>query len=79
KSMRARFSRHARRVFEHGHRLFLFGIAIMPTTARLLRFDRTSTLFSEPFDWHHTPHLSDFFLRLGQMTSGQRGHDTSAM
>nr|VWP01996.1 Uncharacterized protein [Ganoderma boninense] len=61
------------------HRLFCYGFYVQWRWARLLYFDRTGALVSEPFDWT-TPSspLHDFVWKFAHMTPERRGYDPTA-
>ncbi|KAM5541445.1 hypothetical protein V8D89_004999 [Ganoderma adspersum] len=61
------------------HRLFTYGFYVQWRWARLLYFDRTGALVSEPFDWTvpESP-LHDFVWKFAHMTPEQRGYDPTA-
>ncbi len=61
------------------HRLFGYGFYVEWRWARLLYFDRTGALISEPFDWTNTSSaLHDFVWKFAHMTPEQRGYDPTA-
>ncbi|KAI1791904.1 hypothetical protein LXA43DRAFT_1009763 [Ganoderma leucocontextum] len=63
----------------HQHRLFSYGFYVQWRWARLLYFDRTGALISEPFDWTETSSpLHDFVWKLAHMTREQLGYDPTA-
>ncbi|VDB95856.1 unnamed protein product [Peniophora sp. CBMAI 1063] len=74
---RGQFAMYSHLVFEAGHRIFGFGIVIMPKVARLLRFDRSGVVFSQRFDWRRHWALPTFFHRYERMSGAERGWDTS--
>ncbi|VDC01179.1 unnamed protein product [Peniophora sp. CBMAI 1063] len=74
---RGQFAMYSHMLFEAGHRVFGFGLVIMPLVARLLRFDRSGVVFSERFDWRGHWALPTFFHRYERMTRAERGWDTS--
>ncbi|PIL24553.1 hypothetical protein GSI_12437 [Ganoderma sinense ZZ0214-1] len=61
------------------HRLFSYGFYVQWRWARLLYFDRTGALVSEPFDWTEASSpLHDFVWKFAHMTPEQRGYDPTA-
>ncbi|KZV61737.1 hypothetical protein PENSPDRAFT_618816, partial [Peniophora sp. CONT] len=64
-------------MFAHGHRIFGFGLVIMPNIARIIRFDRSNIVFSEQFDWRKHWAVPTFIHRYERMSRAERGWDTS--
>ncbi|KAI1791921.1 hypothetical protein LXA43DRAFT_384908 [Ganoderma leucocontextum] len=63
----------------HQHRCFAYGFYVKWKFARLLYFDRTGALISEPFDWtEKTSLLHDFVWKVAHMTPEQLGYDPTA-
>nr|VWP01995.1 Ste11alpha protein [Ganoderma boninense] len=61
------------------HRTFVYGFYVQWRWARLLYFDRTGVLVSEPFDWTEASSpLHDFVWKFAHMTPEQRGYDPTA-
>ncbi|KZV77363.1 hypothetical protein PENSPDRAFT_730648 [Peniophora sp. CONT] len=74
---RGQFAMYGHMMFENGHRVFGFGLVMMPKVARLLRFDRSGVVFSERFDWRTHYALPTFLHRYERMNRAERGWDTS--
>ncbi|KAM5541438.1 hypothetical protein V8D89_004992 [Ganoderma adspersum] len=67
---------HMLKLFTHQHRLFAYGFYVQWKWARLLRFDRSGVLVSEPFDWTETTSpLHDFVWKIAHMTLEELGYD----
>ncbi|KAA1476355.1 hypothetical protein DENSPDRAFT_932995 [Dentipellis sp. KUC8613] len=67
-------------VFTHQHRMHVFALYVFRFQARILYFDRSGCIVSEPFEYGtgtDTP-LHRFFWRLAHMSTEQRGYDCSA-
>ena len=63
----------------HQHRIFSYGFYVQWRWARLLYFDHTGVLVSEPFDWTETSSpLHDFVWKLAHMTPAELGYDPTA-
>ncbi|KAI0245238.1 hypothetical protein BJV78DRAFT_540079 [Lactifluus subvellereus] len=59
-------------------RVFSFSIVLFGDTGRLLRWDRSGVIYTEPFDWateHDT--LFEFIWRLNFLSDVDRGFDTT--
>ncbi|KAI1791908.1 hypothetical protein LXA43DRAFT_384235 [Ganoderma leucocontextum] len=70
---------HMLNLLTHQHRLFGYGFYVQWKWARLLYFDRTGVLVSEPFDWTETTSLlHDFIWKVAHMTPEQLGYDPTA-
>ena len=66
-------------LFAFQHRLFSYGFYVQWRWARLLYFDRTGALVSEPFDWTETSSpLHEFVWKFAHMTPEERGYDPTA-
>ncbi|KAI0033535.1 hypothetical protein K488DRAFT_15509, partial [Vararia minispora EC-137] len=57
-------------------RLHLFSVLLMPSGARLLRWDRAGVIITELIPLRD-PKLAEFFWRFGRLSPEQRGHDPS--
>ena len=67
---------HASLQMGHQFRLFTFAVGIFESRARFYRFDTSSVLVSECFNYHEDPKtLAQFFLRYSAMTPVERGLD----
>ena len=66
-------------VLDHSQfRIFSFSVVIFGDTGRLLRWDRSGVIYSEPFDWVNQPDmLLEFFWRLNFLSDVDRGYDTT--
>ncbi|KAM5541450.1 hypothetical protein V8D89_005004 [Ganoderma adspersum] len=63
----------------HQHRVFSYGFYVQWRWARLLYFDHTGVLVSEPFDWTETSSpLHNFVWKLAHMTLAKLGYDPTA-
>lgn len=67
----------AKAFFASGHRTACHGFVVMPSYARLIRFDHSGATFTERFDWRNTNVFADFFWALDCASPSQRGFDTS--
>lgn len=66
-----------RAVAVNSHRTFCYAFVLMPTLARLIRFDHAGVVFSELFPWRTSGALLDFMVSFDRMSPRQRGCDTS--
>jgi hypothetical protein len=57
-------------------RAFSFSIAFFGDTCRLLRWDRSGVIYTEPFDWA-ADKLFEFLWRFNHLSAVDRGHDTT--
>ena len=74
--VREQLLKHASLQMGHQFRLFTFAVGIFESRARFYRFDPSSILVSESFDYHDDPStLAQFFLRYSVMTPAERGFD----
>ena len=61
-------------------RTCVYSISVVGTTARLLRWDRSGVVVTEPFNYKASPeHLIGFVWRFSKATNEQRGFDRSAV
>ncbi|KAI0262319.1 kinase-like domain-containing protein [Gloeopeniophorella convolvens] len=58
-------------------RVFLFSVFISGCDARLLRWDRSGVICTEPFPWRRSPHLFVFLWRFNHLPAFARGSDTT--
>ncbi|TFY55428.1 hypothetical protein EVG20_g9320 [Dentipellis fragilis] len=68
-------------VFTHQHRMHVYALYVFRHQARILYFDRSGCILSEPFQYAtgiDTP-LHRFFWRLVHMSNEQRGYDRTAV
>ena len=71
---------YASQVFQYQHRVFLFSVIIMRNFARIIRWDRSGTVFTERFDYLKNPErLGVFFWRYSLASAEQRGFDRTAV
>ncbi|KAL6308497.1 hypothetical protein BKA93DRAFT_516591 [Sparassis latifolia] len=68
----------ASKVFSRQHRCFFFTVLILGDSARLLRWDRSGVVITEPFWYKRTPHLGSFLWRFAHLSPVQQGCDSSA-
>ena len=74
--VREQLLRHATLQMGHHFRLFTFAVGIFDSRARFYRFDTSSVLVSESFNYHDDPNtLAQFFLRYSAMNPTERGFD----
>lgn len=76
-SMRGRLSATVQAIAANSHRTFVYAFVLMPTLARLVRFDHSGIVYSELFPWRTSSDLVDFLVRFDCMSAAQRGCDTS--
>ncbi|TFY61764.1 hypothetical protein EVG20_g6936 [Dentipellis fragilis] len=68
-------------VFTHQHRTHVYALYVFRHQARILYFDRSGCILSEPFQYGtgiDTP-LHRFFWRLAHISNEQRGYDRTAV
>ncbi|KAH9038577.1 hypothetical protein EDB85DRAFT_2287515 [Lactarius pseudohatsudake] len=59
-------------------RVFSFSVVLFGNTGRLLRWDRSSVIYTKPFDWSTQPDtLFEFLWRLNFLSNVKRGYDTT--
>ena len=59
-------------------RVFSFGVILFGEKGRLLRWDRSGVIYTEPFQWKTQPDtLYEFFWRLNFLSPVDRGYDTT--
>ncbi|KAH9038582.1 hypothetical protein EDB85DRAFT_2141809 [Lactarius pseudohatsudake] len=59
-------------------RVFSFSVVLFSNTGRLLRWDRSGVIYTEPFDWSTQPDtLFEFLWRLNFLSDVKRGYDTT--
>ncbi|KAH9020339.1 hypothetical protein EDB84DRAFT_1678942 [Lactarius hengduanensis] len=59
-------------------RVFSFSVVLFGNTGRLLRWDRSGIIYTEPFDWSTQPDtLFEFLWRLNFLSDVKRGYDTT--
>ncbi|KAH9020340.1 hypothetical protein EDB84DRAFT_578182 [Lactarius hengduanensis] len=59
-------------------RIFSFSVVLFGDTGRLLRWDRSGVIYTEPFDWSTQPDtLFEFLWRLNFLSDVKRGCDTT--
>ncbi|KAH9020336.1 hypothetical protein EDB84DRAFT_1231763, partial [Lactarius hengduanensis] len=59
-------------------RVFSFSVVLFGNTGRLLRWDRSGVIYTEPFDWSTQPDtLFEFLWRLNFLSDVKRGYDTT--
>jgi hypothetical protein len=55
----------------------IFSILICRSKARLIRWNRSSAIVTEPISYDEDPHLFDFFIRFDRSPPDVRGQDTT--
>ncbi|PIL30435.1 hypothetical protein GSI_07622 [Ganoderma sinense ZZ0214-1] len=78
-----KFVGYMRSLFEYQHRTFSYAVYVCYDMARLLYFDRSGTLVTEPFRWDETDSLLHRFIwKIAQLANAGRledlGHDPTA-
>ncbi|KAH9017104.1 hypothetical protein EDB83DRAFT_2271270, partial [Lactarius deliciosus] len=59
-------------------RVFSFSVVLFGNTGRLLRWDRSGVIYTEPFNWSTQPDtLFEFLWRLNFLSDVKRGYDTT--
>ncbi|KAH9174761.1 hypothetical protein EDB89DRAFT_469592 [Lactarius sanguifluus] len=59
-------------------RIFSFSVVLFGNTGRLLRWDRSGVIYTEPFNWSTQPDtLFEFLWRLNFLSDVKRGYDTT--
>jgi hypothetical protein len=58
-------------------RTCVYSVLIIQSYARLIRWDRTGAIISEPIDFNQQPHLVEFFRRYFKASPKLRGVDTT--
>ncbi|KAH9000864.1 hypothetical protein EDB86DRAFT_2827764 [Lactarius hatsudake] len=59
-------------------RVFSFSVVLFGNTGRLLRWDRSGVIYTEPFNWYTQPDtLFEFLWRLNFLSDVKRGYDTT--
>ncbi|KAH9017122.1 hypothetical protein EDB83DRAFT_192136 [Lactarius deliciosus] len=59
-------------------RIFSFSVVLFGNTGRLLRWDRSGIIYTEPFNWSTQPDtLFEFLWRLNFLSDVKRGYDTT--
>ncbi|KAH8977385.1 hypothetical protein EDB86DRAFT_2817875 [Lactarius hatsudake] len=59
-------------------RVFSFSVVLFGNTGRLLRWDRSGVIYTEPFNWSTEPDtLFEFLWRLNFLSDVKRGYDTT--
>ena len=59
-------------------RTHLYSVFIVKGTARILRWDRSGTIVTEPIKYNESPLLVEFFRRYSKASPEMRGKDSSA-
>jgi hypothetical protein len=67
---------YARAIHCHQFRIFSFSVAMFQDTARLLRWDRSGVIYTEPFKWADGS-LFEFLWRFNHLSVIDRGYDTT--
>lgn len=68
---------YAHAIYTNSHRTHLLAFIILPTHARLLRFDGAGVVFSELFEWRSTHYIAHLLQRVAAASNAERGIDTS--
>ena len=58
-------------------RMHVYLVFILRGTARILRWDRSGTIVTEPIHYNKSPHLVEFFRRYSKASDAMRGIDES--
>lgn len=76
---RAQITKYATEMMWRQHRTHVFTFYVLKSCARLMRWDRTGQVMSEPIDLLENPRpFLDFFYRLAKAQPAQLGHDPTA-
>jgi Fungal protein kinase len=59
------------------YRTHIFSVLICGSKAQLIRWDRSSTIVTEPISYDEDPHLFDFFIRFDCLPPDVQGQDTT--
>lgn len=59
-------------------RTHIYSVLIVRDTARILRWDRSGTIVTEPIKYNKTRHLAEFFRRYSKASPAMRGKDKTA-
>jgi hypothetical protein len=59
------------------YRTHVFSVIMVENYARLIRWDRSGTVVTEPIYYNKSPHLLDFLIRYGTADPQVRGHDST--
>jgi len=75
----ANWSRTLQSELHHSQfRVFSFAVVLFGNTGRLLRWDRSGVIYTEPFNWANEPDtLFEFVWRLNFLSDVERGYDTT--
>ncbi|KAH9889416.1 hypothetical protein C8Q73DRAFT_793613 [Cubamyces lactineus] len=66
-------------IFDNQRRMHHFMLIMFGKNARILRWDRSGVVVTEPFDYVENPDMLGLFIwRFGRMSPEQRGHDPTA-
>ncbi|KAF8488032.1 hypothetical protein F5888DRAFT_1755852, partial [Russula emetica] len=68
---------YATAIMSAQYRTHTFSVLIMKDYARLIRWDRSGAVVTEPIYYNSQPHLFDFLVRYGIADSEVRGHDST--
>lgn len=79
KTTHKRIISYATTQFIRQHRVFAFSLLICGVHARFIRWDHAGAIVTKHFNYHEEPRiLAEFIWRFGQLSSVQRGCDSSA-
>jgi Fungal protein kinase len=59
------------------YRTHVFSVIMVENYARLIRWDRSGTVVTEPIYYNKSPHLLDFLIHYGTADPQVRGHDST--
>ncbi|KAF8494313.1 kinase-like domain-containing protein [Russula emetica] len=68
---------YATAIMSAQYRTHTFSVLIMKDYARLIRWDHSGAVVTEPIYYNSQPHLFDFLVRYGIADSEVRGHDST--
>ncbi|KAF8502325.1 hypothetical protein F5888DRAFT_1871862 [Russula emetica] len=68
---------YAMAIMSAQYRTHTFSVLIMKDYARLIQWDRSGAVVTEPIYYNSQPHLFDFLVRYGIADSEVRGHDST--
>ncbi|KAF8490092.1 hypothetical protein F5888DRAFT_1869004, partial [Russula emetica] len=68
---------YAMAIMSAQYRTHTFSVLIMKDYARLIRWDRSGAVVTEPIYYNSQPHLFDFLVRYGIADPEVRGHDST--
>ncbi|KAF8484210.1 hypothetical protein F5888DRAFT_1773518, partial [Russula emetica] len=68
---------YAMAIMSAQYRTHTFSVLIMKDYARLIRWDRSGAVVTEPIYYNSQPHLFDFLVHYGIADSEVRGHDST--